>query len=195
MTIVYEYSPGALYLNVTNRCSNDCDFCVRQGSTFSLAGYPMRLAVEPSAEEVLAAVRQHRGPLREVVFCGFGEPTCRLELVGRVGRALRKEGQRVRLNTNGQAALIHGQDPWSLLDSALDAVSISLNAPDAVTYAALCRPRFGEAAFVAVRQFVRQAIQHVEQVKVTVVGFSLDGAQIARCQRWAEEQGADFRVR
>jgi TatD DNase family protein len=199
MTIGYEYRPETLYLNVTNRCSNNCTFCVRQSPDFSLAGFDMRLEKEPTVEEVLADISRQQAvrgrPFQEVVFCGFGEPTYRLELIHTVGQNLREQGRRVRLNTNGQAALINERDPLPELEEALDEVSISLNAPEGKTYAALCRPSFGEAAYPAVLDFIRRCAGRFEAVTVTVVGFTLEREDLARCERIAGELGAGFRVR
>jgi TatD DNase family protein len=199
MTVAYEYRPGALYLNVTNRCSNDCSFCVRRGSDFSLAGFDMRLPREPSPAEALDEVKrleQERAePFDEVVFCGFGEPTYRLDTIELVGRALRARGVPVRLNTNGQAALILGHDPWHALADAVDSVSVSLNAPDAKTYQALCRSRFGPEAFEGVLEFTRAAVDRLDSVGVTVVGSSLDHGSLARSAALSVELGAAFRIR
>ncbi len=199
MTIAYEYRPDQLYLNVTNRCSNDCRFCVRQGPDYSLAGYDLRLAGEPGVAEVLADIQRlesERGePFDEVVFCGFGEPTYRLELIGEVGRALRKRAIPVRLNTNGQAALITGTDPFPIMAEALDTVSISLNAPDAESYVQLCRPEYGAMAYEALLEFARRSHEQIDNVVLTVVGFTLSAHDIARCRRLAESLGLVLRVR
>ncbi|MBW2458041.1 MAG: radical SAM protein, partial [Deltaproteobacteria bacterium] len=165
MVLAYPYRPESLYLNITNRCSNDCTFCVRRGGRYTLAGFDLRLTEEPTAIQVLAAIAEreaeHGGPFEEVVFCGFGEPTYRLELIGEVGRTLRSAGTHVRLNTNGQAALIAGRDPWPVLAGALDAISISLNAPDAESYQDLCHPQFGAEAYDALLTFARRSSDHV----------------------------------
>ncbi|MFH2009655.1 MAG: TatD family nuclease-associated radical SAM protein [bacterium] len=203
MAIAYEYRPGVLYLNVTNRCSNDCGFCVRQAPDYRMAGRSMRLEREPQASDVLKAIAQEEesrgGPFDEVVFCGFGEPTYRWEVVCEVGRALRGRGVPVRLNTNGQPALILGRGARELvaeLAAAVDTVSISLNAPDAAEYEALCEPSFGAEAYPAVLTFARQCVQGgIANVVLTVVGFTLDGERIERCEELAAELGAEFRVR
>lgn len=199
MVIGYEYRPGALYLNVTNRCSNDCSFCVRQGPGYSLAGFDMRLEREPTVAEVLADVERQideRGALfDEVVFCGFGEPTIRLELVSEVGAILRARGQPVRLNTNGQAALLNERDPWPVLVDAIDAVSVSLNAPDAESYVELCSPRLGLAAYEAILTFARRATELLDDVSLTVVSGAIDQDAIDRCAALADEMGAAFRIR
>lgn len=199
MVVGYEYRPGALYLNVTNRCSNDCTFCVRQGPDFSLAGFDMRLRREPSAAEVLDDIArqedEHGGVFDEVVFCGFGEPTYRLDLIEHVGTRLRARGIWVRLNTNGQAALIHGRDPLAELVGAVDEISVSLNAPDVDTYVRICQPRHGLEAFEAVVGFVRRAAARFDPVTTTVVGAALDTAELGRCEQLAERLGVPLRIR
>jgi TatD DNase family protein len=199
MVIAYELRPATLYLNVTNRCSNDCSFCVRRRPGFSLGGYPMRLEREPGASELLDEVaRQERargGPFDEVVFCGFGEPTLRLELVDEVGRALRARGVRVRLDTNGQAALLAGRDPLPELARACDALSISLNAPTVARYLELCRPEHGAEAYEALTELARRAVEHGLDVTLSVVGHVLEPEEIAACERIARSLGASFRVR
>jgi len=204
MTIAYEYRPGVLYLNVTNRCSNDCGFCVRQGPGFSLGGVDMRLETEPTVDEVKEAIgaaereRKRGRAFDEVVFCGFGEPTYRLRLIGEVGRWLRDRGVAVRLNTNGQAALLNRRDVREIVDvvaGAVNTVSISLNAPTAAQYEELCEPAFGEGTFEAVVEFAQTCVGRVDRVVLTVVGFTLDDEAIHRCEDLAAELGADFRVR
>ncbi len=202
MTIAYEYRPGVLYLNVTNRCSNDCEFCVRQGPGYSLGGVDMRLQREPTVPEVIGAIdarEKSRGRLfDEVVFCGFGEPTHRLSLIGEVGRWLRGRGVAVRLNTNGHAALLNGRDLPAVVDvvaGAVDTVSISLNAPTAPEYVELCDPSFGEEAFEAVVTFARACVGRVNRVVLTVVGFTLKDEATDRCEDLAHDIGAEFRVR
>lgn len=200
MTIAYPYRRGTLYLNLTNQCPNRCVFCVRRGSRGRLGAYDLALAREPSAREVLQAVAerdQERGErYSQVVFCGFGEPTARLNVLSRVGVALREQGRRVRLNTNGQAALLAGEDPFPLLTPALHEVSVSLNAPDADRYEALCRPRFGGRAWTHLLAFLeRSARVFPGATTATVVGFVLDEDDQDRCRTLAERLGVRFRVR
>jgi TatD family-associated radical SAM protein len=202
MTIAYDLGGDALYLNVTNRCSNDCTFCVRRSPGFSIAGYPMRLSAEPEAAQVLAAIQEadtgaaaRDEPYAEVVFCGFGEPTYRLDVISAVGRALRASGRRVRLNTNGHPALIHGRDPLPDLLGAVDELSVSLNAPDPARYLALCRPRFGAAAHPALLALAADAARSGLAVTLTVVGFTLAPEEIEAARAVARRLGVGFRVR
>ena len=51
MIIAYSYK-GNLYLNITNRCSNKCNFCMKNFS-YVFAGYDLELKTEPTKEEIL----------------------------------------------------------------------------------------------------------------------------------------------
>jgi TatD DNase family protein len=202
MTLAYDLGGPALYLNVTNRCTNDCDFCVRRSPGFSIAGWDMRLEREPTATEVLAAIAAadraaaDRGDaFEEVVFCGFGEPTVRLDVITEVGRTLRAAGRRVRLNTNGHAALIHGTDPLPALLGAVDALSISLNAATPERYVALCRPRHGAAAHAALLDLAARARDAGLAVTLSVVGHAIDAAEITAARSVARRLDVAFRVR
>jgi TatD DNase family protein len=164
--VAYDFK-DALYLNVTNRCPNDCVFCLRHARA-GVGGYDLRLKMEPTAAEVLAAVGDpRRWP--EVVFCGFGEPTARWETVKDVARGLKAGGGRVRLDTNGSASLTAGRDVTPELAGLFDAVAVSVNAADAATYAEVCRPRAGAAAWEALVAFVAGARRYVPEVELTVV--------------------------
>jgi TatD family-associated radical SAM protein len=195
---VLAYPLGdALYLNVTSACTLACVFCpkIRDGD-FTVGGYDLRLDQNPSADEVWSAAcacgLQGRS---EVVFTGFGEPTRRLEVVLELTRRLRAAGvRRIRVDTDGLASLREGRDVPPLLAAAgVDALSVSLNAPDAATYARLCPSRYGEAAYDAVRGFIRSATRAVPEVAASAVAFP--GLSEADCRAVAEELGARFRWR
>ena len=140
-TIGYE-AFGNLYLNITNRCSANCVFCIRHFSD-GVYGYNLRLSREPSEEEILREIeRLDLAHYKEVVFTGFGEPTCRFDGLLRITAWLSKKGLHVRLDTNGHAALMYpGRDVVAELKTAgLDAVSVSLNAESQEKYNWLCKP-------------------------------------------------------
>ena len=182
----------SLYLNITNRCSNRCSFCAKFDD-FTVKGHNLLLDGEPSFEEVMSAVGQPDAEINEVVFCGYGEPLIRLDLVKRVAAELKQRGHRIRVNTDGQANLVHGRNVLPELAGLVDCVSVSLNAPDAATYGELCSTPFGAAGFVAVCDFIRAARQHVPLVVASAV--TVPGVDIGACRKLAESLGAEFRVR
>jgi TatD DNase family protein len=182
---------NSLYLNITNRCSNRCSFCAKFDD-FTVKGHNLLLDREPSFEEVMAAVGQPEG-IDEVVFCGYGEPLLRLDLVKQAAGELKRRGFSIRINTDGQANLAHGRDVLPELAGLVDTVSVSLNAPDAATYSLLCNTPFGEAGFSAVCDFIRSAADHIPQVIASAV--TVPGVDVEACRVLAESLGAEFRVR
>jgi len=182
---------NSLYLNITNRCSNRCSFCAKFDD-FTVKGHNLQLDHEPGFEEVMAAVGQPEG-IDEVVFCGYGEPLLRVELVKQVAAALKLRGYQIRINSDGQANLAHGRDVLPELAGLVDSISISLNAPDAVTYGRLCNTPFGEAGFNGVCDFILAASDHIPQVVASAV--TVPGVDIEACRALAETLGAEFRVR
>jgi TatD DNase family protein len=181
----------SLYLNITNRCTNTCTFCAKF-KDFTVKGHHLRLEHEPGLEEVQAAIGD---PSRyaEIVFCGYGEPLIRLDLVKDLARWLKRKGVKVRVNTDGQANLVHGRNILPELQGLVDAVSVSLNAPDAATYQRWCHSRFGESGYAAVCEFLRAAPRYIPEVTATAV--ALPGLDLAACRRVAAELGVAFRDR
>lgn len=195
---VYAYVLGdALYLNITSACTLSCVFCpkIRDGD-FELSGYDLRLTRAPSADEVWTAARAAGiGGRAEVVFTGFGEPTRRLEVLLETVRRLKAAGvRRVRVDTDGLASLREGRDVPPLLAAAgIDAVCVSLNAPDPETYARLCPSAHGTAAHAAVQDFIRSAVRCIGEVQASCVG--VPGLSEDACRAAAEALGATFRWR
>jgi TatD DNase family protein len=189
-SIAYEMW-GNLYLNITNRCTNSCGFCIRY-QTDVLWGYTLKLDREPTVEEVIDAVGDPTR-YREVVFCGFGEPTVRLDVVTEVGRRLRAAGARVRLDTNGHGNVIWNRNIVPELAAAVDSVSVSLNAADADAYERLCRPRFGAGTFDHVLAFVRECRK--AGVETAVSAVDVPGVDVEKVRALAAGLGVPLRVR
>jgi TatD DNase family protein len=175
---------NSLYLNITNRCSNTCGFCAKFDD-FSVKGHRLQLDHEPDAEEVKKAVGDPR-PFDEVVFCGYGEPLLRLDLVKEVAAWLKQQGVKVRINTDGQANLVYGRNILPELAGLIDAVSVSLNAPDAETYQQLCHSRFGGKGYQAVKDFLREAVNCIPSVTASAV--TLPGIDMEACRKVAEDE-------
>jgi TatD DNase family protein len=195
---VLAYPLGdALYLNVTSGCTLACVFCPKiSDDDYEVGGFDLRLKGNPELEAIWAAAQEAGLAGRsEVVFTGFGEASRRLPVVLELVRRLKAGGvRRVRLDTDGLANLREGRDVVPELAAAgLDAVSVSLNAADAATYARLCPSRYGEAAYPAVQEFIRSAVARLPEVTASVVG--VDGLSEAGCRAVAEGLGACFKWR
>jgi len=195
---VFAYALGdALYVNLTSACTLACTFCPKiRDDDWVVGGYDLKLLRNPSADEVWLAIQREGLPGRsEVVFTGLGEPTRRLDVLLEVARRLVAAGvERVRVDTDGLASLREGRDVPPLLAAAgVRAVSVSLNAPDAVTYARVCPSRYGESAYEAVREFIRSAVRALPDVAASAV--ALPGLSEAACRAEAEALGARFRWR
>lgn len=185
----------SLYLNITNRCTSTCYFCHRQADPV-VKGHNLRLVAEPSAEEIMDEISKQKG-FREVVFCGYGEPALRLDVVKEVSRRLKEKGIYVRLNTNGHGNLINKRNILPELKGLIDEVCVSLNAESAEKYFAMCMPKFGEKAYQAVKEFVLEAKRHIPRVSVTLLeGLPEIKADMEACKKIAsEELGIELRLR
>jgi TatD family-associated radical SAM protein len=193
MIIAYPLK-GALYLNITNRCTNNCRFCIRE--TASGVGYNLWLNEEPKVETIITAIGDPTR-YREIVFCGYGEPLMRSEVVVEVSRYLKNYQApapvQVRLNTNGLADLFLGYDILPQLGGVIDVISISLNAGDAQSYQELTGTGFGTAAFDAVLDFIHRSKQVFPKVIASVVRYP--GVDIEKAASLANVLGVEFRVR
>ena len=194
MTITYTVG-DSLYVNTTNRCSNSCDFCVRSHGD-ELYG-DLWLDREPTREEILADIeKRDLAAHRELVFCGYGEPTERLDDITWICRALKaKYSVKIRINTNGHSDLINGRDTAPEFAGCFDVVSISLNCADAKSYQAVCHSEFGEASFDALIDFARRVKDYVPTVVLSVVRGSIPDSDIDICQKIADSVGVTLRVR
>jgi TatD DNase family protein len=189
--IAYEIRTS-MYLNLTNRCTNDCTFCARQTNPV-VKGHNLRLERDPTAEELLAAIGDP-AKYEEVVFCGYGEPMMKLHVLKDVAKALKAKGVKLRLDTNGTGNLIHRRNVVPELAGLLDAVSVSLNAPDAGTYLKLCPNVYGINAFPAILEFIREARKYIPEVTATVV--EIPGLDVEACRKLAEKElEVKFRIR
>lgn len=195
-SITYEYG-DSLYINMTNACTNNCDFCLRGNSSGSL--YAKNLwydGIEPTREEFLENIKSRDlGKYREIVFCGYGEPTCRFDDMVYLAGEIKKLGDyKIRVNTNGQSDLITGRDTAPELEGKFDCISISLNGSSPEKYDEICHSCYGLDALPAILEFTRKACKYVPKVVMTVVD-TMDKDEIERCRELCASTGAEFRVR
>ena len=189
----YEFEDN-LYINLTNKCPNRCSFCIRNVKD-EVNGNYLWLKKKPSYDDVIDAINKFDlKKYNEVVFCGFGEPTCELDLLCRVGDFLKKHNKVVRLNTNGLANLINKQENVAnKLVGIVDEVSISLNASDAEKYQNICKSIYLNA-FGEMLKFAQQCVQAGIFTILSVVS-TIGKEEIEKCAKIAENIGAKFRVR
>ncbi|PIR20919.1 MAG: radical SAM protein [Deltaproteobacteria bacterium CG11_big_fil_rev_8_21_14_0_20_47_16] len=182
----------SLYLNITNKCTLACKFCPKF-KDWEVKGYYLRLPKEPDLQDILRAMGD-TSPYKEVVFCGYGEPTKRLELLKAIAGELKKRGIKVRLNTDGLGNLTHNRNILPELKGLIDAMSVSLNAANPQDYVKWCPNKYGEAAYPAVKAFIKEATQYIPEVIASVV--TVPGLDVDECRSIVEnELGARFRDR
>lgn len=199
-TIVYRFKNG-LYINLTNRCPNLCTFCIKTKWAMQFDGHNLDLAgQEPSAEEILTVLeKQLQTPAQEVVFCGYGEPTMRLDTVLKVGQTLKKHPAypqfKIRLNTNGLGNLIHQRNIVPELKTAVDRIYISLNAPDQTQWQKLMRPAPEyQNGYASVKEFIASCAQSgFEKVMASCVENT--GVDVEAVKKVALSLGAEFNDR
>ena len=188
---------NTLYLNITNQCSNSCYFCLKRYRR-GVGGFNLKLTKEPSVAQIIIELAEvlYMRSWDGLVFCGFGEPTTRLDVLLEVARWVRQHYGRplqIRLDTNGHGyALNPGRDVAAELKAAgFDKVSVSLNAGDRETYVEICKPTFPDA-YEAVMDFIRRT-KFVLDVEVTVV--RLPELDLAKAQMVADGLCVRFKIR
>ena len=194
MNIAYKYQ-NSLYLNLTNRCTNKCKFCIR----FTPSGVDnidLWLEHEPTVEEIIKALDDagfENYP--EIVICGYGEPLLRVDAVLEVAKYIKsKKDIKIRVNTNGHANRFAGRDVTPDMKGLIDTISISLNAENAEKYQEICLCDYGEEGFYEMLKFASCAKNYVPDVTLSVVDVIGEDA-IEKCRKIAEEIGVNYRVR
>ena len=196
MTITYPVKKG-IYVNMTNRCPCNCTFCLRQNGDSVYGSEPLWLDREPTVEEVCKSLDGwDLSQYEEVVFCGYGEPTERLEDLLKVAAYLKGKGDiSIRINTNGLADLICGEPTAHKLKGLIDTVSVSLNATNKEDYNRVVRPKFGIESYDAMLKFTRDCTQYVPKVMMTVVDVVTTPEEQELSRKICELVGATLRIR
>lgn len=183
-----------IYINLTNRCSNNCDFCIRNGKQ-GMNDTKLWIENEPTVEDIIDQLPIDMDKYdQEVVFCGFGEPTYNCEALDGVASYLHCIDKTTRINTNGQANLINKQDVSDLIVTSCDVINISLNECNATKYQQHCKSIYGEKAFDALIEFATLCKQRGGKVIFSVVD-SIGAQDVESCKKIAEKMGVGFRVR
>ena len=193
MNIVYEYQNN-LYVNLTNRCTNKCKFCIR----FTPSGVDnidLWLEHEPSTKEVISALEEKNfKEYDEVIFCGYGEPMLQYEVLIDAAKYIKENSDlKVRINTNGHANRAAGKDITPLLKGLVDCISISLNAENAQKYNDICVCDYGEEGFYEMLDFAKKCKMMFPEVIMSIV--RIPEVDVAACEKICLDLGIEFRVR
>lgn len=196
--IVYRFNQ-ALYINLTNRCPNSCVFCIKTKFAMRFDKYDLNLCgQEPTADEVIIALKREmqQEPVKEIVFCGYGEPTMRLNTLLETAEKIKQLYPQVklRLNTIGLGSLVNGRDISGDLAKNIDEISISLNSPDEQEWQKIVRPKAEYAAqgYQAMLDFVRACAPKVSTIVSIVDKQNID---IEKTKKLAQDLGAKLRIR
>lgn len=187
---------GNLYVNLTNKCSNACDFCVRNERTSYYGNYLWLKNGDPTAEKVMAVANGYGDLTRfkEVVFCGFGEPTYRLAEMVALCDYFHEKGLKTRLNTNGQGNLINKRDITPDLKGKIDFVNISLNASCYEKYQPICRSQYREAGFESMIEFAKLCRRNGIDCRFSIVDC-IGEEEVQACKYLAESVKIPLYVR
>lgn len=196
MTITYPVHNG-IYVNMTNRCPCACTFCLRKQSDHVYGSDSLWLEREPTVEEVCESIdKWDLSKYSEIVFCGYGEPTMRLDDLLKVAAYIKsKSNIPLRINTNGLGDLIAGEKVAHKLEGLIDTVSVSLNATNKEDYFKLVRPKFGIDSYDAMLSFTRECTKYVPNVIMTVVDEVTSKEEQEKSREICESIGAKLRVR
>jgi len=193
-TVSYKIR-NSLYLNLTQRCTADCVFCTRLTKPI-VQGYNLKLNREPTAKEIWESIDDVK-KYDEVVFCGFGEPTLRLDVIKEVAKKIKDHGGRVRLNTNGHGNVINKRNILPELSGLIDEVSVSLNTDSSEAYDKICKPlpKFRNGIYEKIKEFIEEAKKHIPDVQASIVTHQR-GVDEANCEEIVNKEfGVKYRAR
>ena len=193
--LVYELDKK-IYINLTNRCTNECIFCLRQDKD-DVCGQELWLDSEDfTSEDVIEQLKQFNLS-SEVIFCGYGEPMLKFEVLRQVAKYIKETYPeiKIRVNTNGHANFIYKKNVVPELVGLVDEFSVSLNASNSEEYDELSQPKF-ENAYEEVKKFIKcSADAGIETVASIVDGYKGRRLDVEKCREIAESLGAKLRVR
>ena len=188
-----------MYINLTNLCTNDCIFCIRSLNE-KVAGSNLNLSHENvSYDDVILQIKEKMTPeIKEIVFCGYGEPLLKLELIKKIATFTKENYPQIptRINTNGQANVIYKRNIVPELKDLIDKTSISLNSDNAKQYQELSKSKFGESAYEEVKAFAKLCSEAGIETSLSIVtGFQNNIVDVYNCQKIAKDLGVNLRIR
>lgn len=194
MSNTYVYSAyGNLYFNLTNRCDNNCSFCIRNNHE-GVCDNKLWISDEPTYQDIINQLPKDLTNYKQAVFCGFGEPTYRVDLIIQVASMLKSKGMTIRLDTNGHGNLINNYDIVPKLADVIDIFSVSLNYSNSKNYHKNCNCIYGESSYNAMIDFAIKLKKLNKQVTFSVVDI-IGSAEVTQCKSIADKLNIPLRVR
>ncbi|QYK03356.1 TatD family nuclease-associated radical SAM protein [Shewanella psychrotolerans] len=190
-TLVYDIR-NSRYLNITGRCTLRCQFCPKHNGSKQIHEYQLALDHQPKANEIIPLLGDV-SQFEEYVFCGYGEPTLNLTTLIEVATEVKRQGGKVRVNTDGLGNLFHRRNILPELAPVVDSLSISLNADTEEAYLRHCKPKL-KGAYQAVNEFIKLAPDYIDKVQVSAID-GLEGVNIERCEAIVINAKAEFKHR
>ena len=190
---------GKIYINLTNRCTNDCIFCLRKDKN-DVKGQELWLDNENStAKDVIEQLEKiyAQTPSKEIIFCGYGEPMMKLDVLKEVAKYIKNNypESKIRVNTNGHANFVYKRNVVPELKGLIDEFSVSLNGATKEEYNELSQPKFDEA-YEEMKKFIKScADENISVVASVVEGYKGKHLDLEKCEQIANDLGARFRVR
>ena len=196
---------GKIYINLTNRCTNDCIFCLRKDKD-DVVGQTLWLDNENStADDVIKQfelkrnelLTTHNLPFKEVIFCGYGEPMLKFDVMKQVAKYIKDKypETKIRVNTNGHANYVYKKNVVPECKGLIDEFSVSLNGSTKEEYDELSQPKFDEA-YDEMKKFIKACSDEGISIVASVVeGYKGRHLDLEKCEEIAKSLGAKFRVR
>ena len=185
--LVYELD-GKIYINLTNKCTNDCIFCLRNDKD-DVCGQQLWLDDENStAEDVIEQLKKFKLS-SEIIFCGYGEPLLKFEVLKEVAQYIKNNYPqiKIRVNTNGHANYVYKRNIVPELKGLVDEFSVSLNGESSQEYNEL---------YEEVKKFIKACSDEgIDVVASVVEGYKGRHINLEKCEKTAAGLGAKFRVR
>lgn len=190
---------GKIYINLTNKCTNECLFCIRTLKD-DVCGTNLWLKNDTvTADEVIKQLKELKKDETDIVFCGYGEPTLKLDILKEVAKFIKENypDVKIRINTNGHANVIYKRNIISELVGLIDEISVSLNAATEDVYRELTRPNLVcENVLEEVKDFIKKSVEAGISTTASVVyGYKNYDINLEKCEQIAKDLGAKFRVR
>lgn len=190
---------GKIYINLTNKCTNNCMFCIRSLKD-DVCGANLWLKNDSVTEaEVIEQLKAIKKNETEIIFCGYGEPTLKLEVLKKVAQFIRENYKdvKIRLNTNGHANFIYKRNVIPELKGLIDSISVSLNASTEELYKELTQPNLAcDKVLEEVKDFIKKSVDAgIETTASVVSGYKNYDVNVDACEKIATNLGAKFRVR